>query len=123
MTPLERAAAVCTLLGSFRFAAFDEATLQRLIADVLIVAGYKFEREKRLSRKDRLDFLLDDGVAVEIKIDGSLTGVMRQLSRYAEHERVLAIVLVTTRATQALRIPSEFSGKPVRVVLLPGALA
>ena len=122
MTPLERAAAVSALLGAYRFSAVNEAELQRGIETVLVEAGYEFTREKHLSRKDRPDFLLEDGVAIEVKIDGSLTAVMRQLSRYAEQATVAVIVLVTTRATQAVRIPQEFCGKPVRVVLLAGAL-
>lgn len=122
MTPLDRAAAVSALLGAYRFRAVNEAELQRGIEAVLIEAGYTFTREKHLSRKDRPDFLLEDGVAVEVKIDGTLTAVMRQLSRYAEQATVTVIVLVTTRATQAVRIPQEFCGKPVRVVLLAGAL-
>jgi hypothetical protein len=122
VTSLERAAAVCALLGAYRFRAVNEAELQRGIETVLVEAGYKFTREKHLSRKDRPDFLLEDGVAIEVKIDGSLTAVMRQLSRYAEQPTVAVIVLVTTRATQAVRIPQEFCGKPVRVVLLAGAL-
>lgn len=122
MTPLERAAAVHALLTGYRFSSTTEVELQRGIETVLRGAGYVFEREKHLSRKDRPDFLLEDGVAVEVKTDGSLTDVMRQLSRYAERDAVTAIVFVTTRATQAVRIPHEFCGKPVRVVLLAGAL-
>jgi hypothetical protein len=120
--PLVRAAAVCKLLLSYRFRAVNEAELQHGIAAVLVEAGYTFTREKHLSRKDRPDFLLEDGVAIEVKVDGSLTAVMRQLSRYAQQATVSVIVLVTTRATQAVRIPQEFCGKPVRVVLLAGAL-
>ncbi len=122
MTPLERATAVSVLLSGYRFAFTDEAMLQRGIAEVLTGAGYVVKREKRLSRKDRPDFMVEDGVAIEVKIDGSLTSVMRQLSRYAENVTVGAIVFVTTRATQALRVPKEFCGKPVRTVLLAGAL-
>jgi len=96
--------------------------LQRGIYGVLVEAGHIVQREKRLSRKDRPDFMLEGGVYVEVKVDGSLTNVMRQLSRYAEQPSVSAIVFVTTRATQASRVPSEFCGKPVRVVLLAGAL-
>lgn len=122
MTPLERAEAVCRLLGGFHFRFSCEADLQRGIYRVLHEAGYTFQREKHLSRKDRPDFLLQDGVAVEVKIDGSLTNVMRQLSRYAELPSVSALVFVTSRATQALRVPKEFCAKPVRVVLLAGAI-
>jgi len=120
---MERMAAVSTLLSSRRFVWSNESMLQRGIYQTLLEAGHVVQREKRLSRKDRPDFMLEGGVYVEVKVDGSLTSVMRQLSRYAEQPSVSAIVLVTTRAAQAARVPTEFSGKPVRVVLLAGAFA
>jgi hypothetical protein len=122
VTPLERADCVCALLRGYRFSSTGEAELQRGIDKVLTDAGLQVQREKHLSRKDRPDFLVQDGVAIEVKIDGSLTAVMRQISRYATQPAVLAIILVTTRATHAVRMPESFCGKPVRVVHLAGAL-
>jgi hypothetical protein len=122
VSPLERATAVCALLGGYRFSYTNEAELQQGIERVLVASGHAFRREKHISRKNRPDFLLEDGVAVEVKIEGSLTAVLRQLSRYAEQESISAIVFVTTRAVQAMRIPKEFCAKPVRVVLLAGVL-
>jgi hypothetical protein len=117
---LGRADAICALLGGYRFACSNEAQLQQAIEELLRQAGYQFMREKHLSRKDKPDFDVG-GVAIEVKVDGSLTDVLRQLSRYAEQPAVDVLVLVTTRATHA-RVPTSMGGKPIRLVHLVGAL-
>ncbi len=121
MPALDQAEAICTLLRSYRFACTREAELQDAIERVLVDAGYPVVREKRLSRKDRPDFYVE-GVAIEVKVDGSLTEVVRQLFRYADHPAVQALVLVTPRSSHT-RVPSTICGKPTRLVHIIGALA
>lgn len=103
---------VVGLLSTRRFRFTCETDLQNAIAETLPTA----KREHRLSERDRADFLVD-GVAVEVKVDGSLGAVTRQLFRYARHETVKAIVLVTSRAKH-LRMPRSMVGKPVRTVFV-----
>lgn len=122
MTPLERAERVCTVLRGYRFACHRELELQQAIAELLTKEGISNRREKHLTRKDRLDLWLDDGVIIEVKIDGSLSDVLRQLSRYAERPTVSVLILVTTRAMHATRMPGSMCGKPVRTVHLSGGL-
>jgi hypothetical protein len=118
-SPLEKQIkTVCELLRSHRFSCSRELELQQAIGMVLAEAKVPFVREKHLSRKDRPDFLVDSHIAIEVKIDGSLTDVMRQVSRYAQQPGIEAVIVVTTRAMQALRMPDEFCGKPVAVVHL-----
>ena len=44
--------------------------------------------------------------------------MLRQLQRYAEHDAIEALMLITATATG---MPSEINGKPVRVVSLGAA--
>src|SRR3546814_1026832 len=57
-------------IGARRFTLSDETLLQQEIAAELILAGVPFDREVRLSAKERVDFMLPGGVAVEVKIKG-----------------------------------------------------
>jgi len=114
----QRVESICQLLLSHRFQCSRELELQQAVATVLTEAKLPFVREKHLSRKDRPDFLVDGCIAIELKIDGSLTEIMRQLSRYAQHAEIKVLILVTTRAMHALQVPEEFCGKRVRVVHL-----
>ena len=91
-------------------APMDEARLQEEIAALLTVEGFTYEREVRLTTTDRIDFMVG-GIGIEVKVQGSALAVMRQLLRYAEHERVSELILFTTRAQ--IVVPSELGGKPV----------
>jgi hypothetical protein len=106
------------LLSGHRYRYSSETDLQAAIAKLLDRAGIDYQREFRLNAHDRPDFMLGD-VAVEVKIDGSLASVVRQISRYAEHDAVRAIVLVSTRAVHR-SMPAAFNGKPVVVASLLG---
>lgn len=100
----------------FRFACEDD--LQAGIAAALTVAGITVEREVRLDGHSRID-LLTDRVGIEVKTAGRADAVLRQLRRYADSDRVDALILVTTRARH--RVPGVLNGKPVAVVSLAGA--
>ena len=156
---------VAQMLERFQYRFTSERELQDGIQIVLERSCWAFEREYRLTARDRPDFIIyetgvrvaehdwrrqmlcdwDIGaappirggaasqepartiqghrpgagfIAMEIKIKGATADVRRQLWRYAEHEAVRAILLVTTRSLQAAQIPEEMNGKPVRVLCL-----
>lgn len=96
-----------------------ESDLQVVISDRLAAAGIEHVREARLGPGERIDLLTDDGVGVEVKVAGSWTTVARQLLRYARHDQVRALVLVSTQASHS-RIPYELGGIAVVVHLLIG---
>ncbi|MFP7833110.1 hypothetical protein [Marisediminicola sp. LYQ134] len=68
-----------------------------------VVASYRVAREVRLSDgKSRIDLMVTGillpNVGIEVKIDGSLSSVIRQLDRYAACDEIGELILVTTRA-------------------------
>lgn len=102
---------------SYRYA--GEGQLQEGIAGALDAAGIAHQREVRLSGADRIDFLVDAGLGIEVKIAGQSAAAARQLGRYAQSGQVTELMLVTTRARHR-DLPRVIGGKPVHVVLLSG---
>jgi len=107
-------------LSSARFNLASEKDLQDGIEAVLKDIGWPFAREAQLGVHDRIDFLLGNGIGIEVKIDKNLAAVTRQLHRYAQHPSILGLLLVTTRM-RLRTLPLEFNGKPARVVCLLGS--
>jgi hypothetical protein len=108
----EHAADIATELGRHRLRATPESALQASIESVLNTMGVDFGREVKLSPADRPDFMCGD-VVLEAKAKYPKRSIYRQLERYAAHERVGAIILVTGTA---MGMPAEINGKPVYVV-------
>lgn len=97
---------------AFRFC--DELTLQCGIERLLTLHQVGHTREVILSPKDRIDFMVDR-IGIEVKVDSPLTSVQRQLWRYAEHECIDSLILVTTRSAHK-QLPNELLNKPLLVV-------
>jgi hypothetical protein len=104
-----------SVLGSngYRFSCEDE--LQQAIASVLTDCSIHFDREHQMEM-DRLDFRVGN-VAVEIKVAGSVTEVIRQLHRYSQSQEIEALLLVTSKSRHRT-IPREMNGKRVEVLYL-----
>lgn len=107
--------AVTNLIEVSKLSLTDEKQTQVHIAKVLDAGGVAFEREVRLSDRDIVDFMVDGSVAVEVKIKGQRKAIYRQLERYAAHNQVKAVVLVTS---VAMTLPPEIGGKPATVASL-----
>lgn len=110
---------VARILSSRVLPRSPEVRLQDAIAAALADHVVRFVREVRLSPEDIIDFLVEDGLGVEVKIDGSVSDVTRQLHRYAQSDRVTDLLLVTTRSRHRA-MPAAFAGKPIRVLNLIG---
>lgn len=106
------AVALVQLLQQHRFDLSTEKHLQAEIEEVLLKAGFPFEREKRLSDRDIPDFLIARSVVIECKIrdKSRKIDVFKQLQRYAQHPCVGSIVLASN---MAMGLPPEINGKPV----------
>jgi hypothetical protein len=110
-------------LSGFDYRWSTEVELQDAIWDVLqprrpgVFA--LLQREAPLSPQDRPDFMVtigDTAVAVEVKVKGSRNAVLRQLGRYAAHDKVDAVLLASGRRTLAAAMPPIIHGKPVLAV-------
>lgn len=102
-------------LRSSRFPLGSEVKTQEAIENALTAAGIDHCREFRLSSEDRVDFFVN-GVAVEIKVRAdSARAIFRQVERYARHDIVTAIVLVSNKP---MGLPTEINGKPAYFVNL-----
>ncbi len=93
----------------------DEKSVQVSIETVLNSHGFDFKREVRLSQKDIVDFMLKDGIAVEVKLGGRPMPTFKQCERYCEHPQVNALVLMTAKT---MGFPPEVKGKPCYYVSL-----
>lgn len=106
------------LLTSARIRGAHEADLQAALATVLTTAGAPFTREVRLGT-GRIDFLVHR-IGIEVKVTGSVKDVRAQLARYAEHNDLDAVVLVTRCLRH--KMPDTLCNKPIHVIHLWGAL-
>ena len=110
-----------SILSRRRYRFTDENDLQRGIEQVLTEAKIDFQREARLNASDRLDFLLPGGVAIEVKIKGSIAELLRQASRYLARPEIQA-VLVVGSPHWITRVPETLNDKPLRALRLVGSL-
>lgn len=103
----------------FRFCSEDD--LQKGIEQALKHAELPYEREKPLSERDRPDFMVGAGLAIEVKIKGTLAQALRQVSRYTEHQRIDAVLLVGTPYWMR-DVPPSINGKPIYAMRLTSSL-
>lgn len=108
------------LLVQYRFRFVTEKDLQDGIEAALKAENIGYTREHSLNVTDRPDFMVG-GIAIEVKIKGSLADLLRQASRYAQCEDVNAVLVVGT-PHWLTRVPHELCGKPVHAVRLMGSL-
>lgn len=113
------AAAVSKALSGFMFSASGEKALQAAVATALGEARVTFQREVELGEAGRIDFLLEDGVGLELKVQGSANEIAAQLSRYAASPQISELVLVTRRHIHC-QLPDSIGGKPLTVFVLSG---
>ena len=106
---------VAGIIQMHRYRLGSEALLQEDVEARLRSAKIPFAREKVLGPADRVDFLVDGHIAVECKLRCGRKAMYRQLQRYARHDCVDALILVTLTPTG---MPADLLGKPVYVVSL-----
>lgn len=120
-TPRERLGTLARILGARRFTFATEKQLQDALEAVLRAEHVEFYREVPVGPRDRIDFLTAEGIGLEVKVDGSLSEVTRQLHRYAQSVDVMGLLLVTSRSRHD-HMPPSFNGKPVLVHYLAGSI-
>lgn len=106
-------------LSGFWFSSSGESQLQVAVAIALGESRILFQREVDLGEAGRIDFLLDNGIGLELKVRGSAGNIAAQLSRYASSPQIRELVLVTTRHIHC-QLPDSIGGKPLAVLVLTG---
>lgn len=102
-------------LRNMIFHGTTEHELQDAFESLLKKFDIGYKRECHIGEQDGkklvIDFLLDSGEGVELKIKGAQNAVVRQLHFYARCDRVQSLYLVTTRG---LHVPPRvMCGKDV----------
>ena len=105
---------LATLLRSYTYQFTSELELQDAVEQVLTQHEIGYTREGYLDGLDRIDFLVGD-IGIEIKIDGSLSAVTRQIHRYLQCDQLNGLILLSGRYNHT-RVPREMNGKPVLTV-------
>lgn len=112
-----------SLLHSHRFRYIDERELQNGIERLLAGNAFEYQREVVLGPVDRIDFLVEPGIGLEVKVArrANAGDVSRQVARYLQSPRIQSLVFVTDRRQLGLRI-GAFNGKTVHHVPLRSGL-
>lgn len=108
---------IMQVLSRCRLPLTDEKKLQAAIACEFDQAGLDYGREHRLSERDVIDFRLG-AIGLEVKIKGSKRAIYKQMERYAEHEALKELILVSN---VPMGFPSSLKGKPVYILNLAKA--
>lgn len=110
------AAELRAVLEGFRFQYANEIELQNGIARALSDSKIEFEREVRLTGRDRIDFMAGR-IGIEVKVGHPLSSVMRQVHRYMQSGMIDELLVVTNRCRHSI-IPESINGKSVEVLFL-----
>lgn len=111
-------AAIASFCVQQRVDVTQEISAQIAIEQALIAGGFEFHREHFLSKRDKPDFLIiKDGfsIVLEMKTKANRMATYKQLERYASHEEVHGLILLSGTA---MGLPAEINGKPAQVVSL-----
>jgi hypothetical protein len=100
-------------IGAYRLG--SESLLQVDLEKHFRAGEIPYEREHRLAAAERVDFFVDGHIALELKIKGNRRAILRQMERYASHEAVDSLILLTGAA---MGMPPRLNDKPVYVVQL-----
>lgn len=101
---------ICNILSQAQYHLQDEAGLQLQISEVLKKEGIKHTREVELSPKNRIDFLLENNVGIEVKINRAGTALLYQISRYTQEEKIKELLVITIRPAA---LPKEINGRKI----------
>ncbi|MGL5398150.1 MAG: hypothetical protein ACRDBQ_23230 [Shewanella sp.] len=109
---------VLKIISTTKLNAVIEKVAQKELEDSFINNGISVEREYKLSQRDIVDFSVKTElglVVIELKIKAKRMSIFRQLCRYAKHDEVAAVVLLTGTA---MRLPALIENKPAAVISL-----
>lgn len=112
---------LCAVLSTGRFNLHWEKDTQddieRHLGRHMGIRPIPISREHRLGRGDIPDFFID-GVVIEVKLRAPRRRILDQLLRYAAHDEVREIILMTNTA---IDLPATIGGKPAYCISLGAA--
>lgn len=117
MTTEDDVAALHTMLSRLSVSITTELDLQDAIAEHFDRSSRPYRREVRLSHLDKIDFLVGR-IGIEVKTEGTLPQLTRQIYRYSKHDDLDAVLVVTNKSRLSQDIPTRINGKPVGVCFL-----
>lgn len=106
---------VLRLVEGTPFLLSNEKEVQAELSRIFTENEIPHKREVVLGPGDIVDFMLEGGIAIEVKIKVPKRSAYRQCKRYCEHESVNALILASATATG---FPEEINGKPCWVASL-----
>lgn len=112
---------LCNLFLRFKFNCVDEKSLQDGIELVLQRNAIEYKRELHINKKDRPDFLLPGGIAIEVKIKGTNSQFLRQASRYLLDKHITELILLGTPHWIS-SVPPILHNKPINKLRLLGSM-
>lgn len=118
MAVMESMYDLASRLQQQRFSTTQEKLTQMEVERFLTSEGIRFEREKHLSDRDIPDFLIQTpfgNVVLEVKTRYPRKAIYRQLERYAGHQEVKGLILLTGTS---MGLPPMINGKPSIVASL-----
>ncbi|MGH8156645.1 MAG: hypothetical protein ACREPQ_00865 [Rhodanobacter sp.] len=106
-------------LRGYAYRYSDEVQLHGTLENILLQAGEKdFVREHAIDRKNRFDFWFpNEGLVIEVKVDGTLSEALRQIDRYTALPGVRGVLLASTPRWANIEL-SSLHGIPVHGVHL-----
>lgn len=118
--PWQKASDLARLIRCFHYRFANEKELQNGLARAFDQGEVSYQREHSLEPGDIIDFLVEGGIGIEVKVGGGLSEVTRQLYRYSAHGSIESLILVSSRSSLD-NLPSTMRGKPLFVVVINGA--
>lgn len=106
-----------SLLRGQGFRLTNERRLQGDLSEFLSGMGIEHVREVSLGTLGVIDFTIGT-IGLEVKVKDSRMKIYRQMSRYAQHRELSALILATN---VPMGFPPEIEGMPVYVVNLSRA--
>lgn len=109
---------IVAALSTLRAVSASEKELHGAIGRALTAAGLAWSAEVDLGRDGRIDFLVEGGLGVEVKIKGSRQDLLIQANRYAACASLSGLVIVSRRSNHVSGLPPTLHNKPLRGVYL-----
>ena len=106
---------IVLLIRKFRLPLHDEKQTQEAMLKAFEVSGINVRREFRFLNGDKIDFILDNGIGIEVKVKGQRMAMYRQLERYTASDHINGIILATA---VKMDLPAEINNKPAIVASL-----